>query len=89
MLPIDAVRIDRHFLESGAAAAGDAAIFGAVIDVSRSIGLRVCADGVDTREQLELVERRGCQEAQGSYYGGAADPRSLELLMKPATLLQA
>src|SRR5204862_7646803 len=44
--------------------------------ISRSIGLRVCADGVDTREQRELVERRGCQEAQGPYFGGAVDPRS-------------
>jgi diguanylate cyclase (GGDEF)-like protein/PAS domain S-box-containing protein len=89
VLPIDAVRIDRHFLDNGAAAAGDAAIFGAVIDVSRAIGLRVCADGVDTREQLQLLERRGCQEAQGAYFGGAVDPRSLEPRMKHATLLRA
>lgn len=84
VMPINAVKIDRRFLERGPSAAGDAAIVGAVIDVGRTLGLRVAAEGVETCEQVEFLARRGCQEAQGSYFSPALDPESCRLLMECA-----
>jgi EAL domain-containing protein (putative c-di-GMP-specific phosphodiesterase class I) len=89
MLPINAVKIDRRFLQSGAMAAGDAAIVGAVIDVGRTLGLRVAAEGVETHEQLEFLKRRGCEEAQGFYFSPAIDAQSFGLLMQHAKPLPA
>ncbi len=89
VMPINAVKIDRRFLEGGPTAAGDAAIVGAVIDVSRTLGLRVAAEGVETREQVEFLERRGCQQAQGSYFSPTLDPDSFRLLMQGAKPLPA
>jgi diguanylate cyclase (GGDEF)-like protein/PAS domain S-box-containing protein len=72
LLPATAVKLDRRLLENGSAT--DAAIAAAIIDVSRALALRVCAHGVDTPEQLEPLERRGCHEAQGACFGPAVDP---------------
>ena len=73
VLPINAVKIDRRFLQSQTMATGNTAVVGAVIDVARTLGLRVAADGVETREQSAFLRQRGCHEAQGPYYGGALD----------------
>ncbi len=89
VLPINAVKIDRRFLQRGSAAAGDAAIVAAVIDVGRTLGLRVAAKGVETREQVEFLARRGCQEAQGCYFSPALDPDAFRLLMECAKPLPA
>ena len=75
VLPIQAVKMDRGLLENLATAEGDVAIVGAVIGVSHSLGLRVAADGVETREQFDFLKSRGCQEAQGSYCSPASIPR--------------
>jgi diguanylate cyclase (GGDEF)-like protein/PAS domain S-box-containing protein len=80
VLPINAVKMDRGLIENVATAEGDVAIVGAVIGVSRSLGLRVAADGVETREQFDFLKSRGCQEAQGSYFSPAVDPESFKLL---------
>ncbi len=89
VLPINAVKIDRRLIEGVATVAGAAAIVGAVIDVSRTLDLRVVAEGVETGEQLEFLQRRGCQEAQGSYFSPAVDPESFRLLMVHAMPLRA
>jgi len=81
VLPINTVKIDRRFLERVATVPADAAIVGAVIDVSRSLGLRVAAEGVETREQFDFLKSRGCQEAQGSYFSPAVDPDTFRHLM--------
>ena len=43
----------------------------AVTAVARGLKLRVCAQGVETAAQLELLERLGCAEAQGFHLGPA------------------
>ncbi len=79
VLPISAVKMDRGLLE--ATAEGDVAIIGAVIGVSRRLGLRVTADGVETREQFEFLKSVGCEEGQGSYFGPPVDPDTFERLI--------
>jgi EAL domain-containing protein (putative c-di-GMP-specific phosphodiesterase class I) len=79
VLPIDAVKTDRSLVEN--VAAGNSAIVSAIIGVSRSLGLRVTADGVETEEQFEFLRSRGCDEAQGSYCSPAVDPESFKSLI--------
>jgi len=89
VLPIHAVKIDPRFLASGTAGAGNEAIVGAVIDVGRKFGLRVAAGGVESREQFDFLQRRGCHEAQGQYFSHALDADSFRALVEDAKPLPA
>jgi len=67
-LPIDCVKIDASFVRGIPVDASDVAITETVIAMSRSLGLRVVAEGVETRDQMRFLEQRGCNEMQGFYF---------------------
>ncbi|WP_062226174.1 two-component system response regulator [Aureimonas frigidaquae] len=69
MLPIDALKIDRSFLEAVPSSEADAAIVRAIIRLAHGIGLHVVAEGVERADQLEFLRKEGCEFAQGYYLG--------------------
>ena len=68
-LPIDSLKIDQSFIREMNAEGGDTTIVTAVIEMARSLKLRVIAEGVETLEQLQFLQARDCDEAQGYYIG--------------------
>jgi len=66
--PIDAVKIDQSFVRRIRIDPADASIVNAVISMGRSLHMRVVAEGVESRQQLELLAAQGCSEAQGFYF---------------------
>jgi EAL domain-containing protein (putative c-di-GMP-specific phosphodiesterase class I) len=66
--PLNAVKIDRAFVNDITSSNGDAAIVSAVISMARSLRLRVVAEGVETAEQFAFLRSRECDEAQGFYF---------------------
>ena len=66
--PLNAVKIDRAFVNDMTTSNGDAAIVSAVIGMARSLRLRVVAEGVETAEQFAFLRSRECDEAQGYYF---------------------
>ncbi|MGZ5047342.1 MAG: bifunctional diguanylate cyclase/phosphodiesterase [Usitatibacter sp.] len=64
-LPIDTVKIDQSFVRDLTVDPDDAAIVTAIVAMSRSLGIDVVAEGVESEEQLEALKRLGCQRAQG------------------------
>ncbi|MBP7914223.1 MAG: EAL domain-containing protein [Vitreoscilla sp.] len=67
--PAQAVKIDRSFISGLPSDGDDSAITQAVIAMAHSLGLQVVAEGVETAEQLALLRRLGCDEAQGYLLG--------------------
>ena len=63
--PIDTLKIDISFIADLESDPQDAAITEAIIGLARGLGLRVVAEGVGTRAQLEFLELRGCDCFQG------------------------
>lgn len=63
--PIDTLKIDISFIADLETDPGDAAITEAIIGLARGLGLKVVAEGVGTREQLEFLHTRGCHSFQG------------------------
>lgn len=64
-LPINTIKIDRSFIRDVTSDADDAAIAKTIIVMGHNLGLRVVAEGVETREQLEMLRESGCDEVQG------------------------
>lgn len=74
-LPIYQLKIDRSFVMDTPEDANDCAIVKLVISMAESLGLSVVAEGVETREQADFLQRSGCELQQGYLY---ARPEPLE-----------
>jgi len=65
---VDKLKIDRSFISDIHQDSAGAALSQAVIGIARSLKLRAIAEGVETLEQLDSVQRYGCNEIQGNYF---------------------
>ncbi len=66
--PIDTLKIDISFVRDLPGSEDGAAIAVAIINMARSLKMKVVAEGVETRPQLEWLRQHGCDEMQGFYY---------------------
>jgi diguanylate cyclase (GGDEF)-like protein/PAS domain S-box-containing protein len=71
-LPVDIVKIDRSFTTSIDAPETDLMLLKGIIDLGNALGLKVVAEGIETREQHEIVRSLGCHGAQGFFFGRPA-----------------
>jgi len=67
-LPIDALKIDRSFVRDITTDRDDPVIVKAILSLALQLGLEVVAEGVETREQHDLLREEGCHRAQGFHY---------------------
>ena len=66
-LPVSELKIDRSFVVGMATDSDDAVIVHSTIDLGQKFGLEVVAEGVESGRVWHLLERLGCDLAQGSY----------------------
>ena len=65
--PMDALKIDGSFVCDLPANEGDAAVCEVIITMAHKLGMKAVAEGVETREQLDFLLERDCDEFQGYY----------------------
>lgn len=79
--PVDELTIDRSFIQQ--VSGKQTGILAAIISMGRSLGLRVVAEGVETKEELGFLQLHLCHEAQGFYLGRPVAPENLAMLLEP------
>ncbi len=76
-LPVQILKLDRSFVAGVTRAGADRTIARVVVDLADSLGLSVIAEGVESLEQADALERLGCPVVQGYYFAAAlADPEA-------------
>ena len=66
--PIDALKIDQSFVRNLTTDEDATGIVTAMIGMGKTLRMRVVAEGVETREQLEILQEHGCPQGQGYYF---------------------
>jgi diguanylate cyclase (GGDEF)-like protein/PAS domain S-box-containing protein len=70
-LPIDTIKIDRGFIRDIVSDTEDAAIVSAIVAMARKLKLEIVAEGVETQEQLAVMQELGCDRYQGYLFSPA------------------
>ena len=65
---VDKVKIDQSFIRDMDKNPSDAAIVRAIIQMSKSLGLRTIAEGIEEEHLIKYLQIYHCDEAQGYYY---------------------
>ena len=66
-LPISEIKVDRSFVREMLEDENDLVIVRAIVDLAHNLGIRVVAEGVHSREVLDMLARLKCDEAQGYF----------------------
>ena len=80
--PFDRIKIDRSFVKDIAQEAGSLNIVRAVTAMAAGLGMATTAEGVETREQLEMVREEGCTEMQGYFFSPPRPIKDIERLLQ-------
>ncbi len=80
--PLDALKIDRSFVERIRKGSIDTTIVRAIIRLGQSLRLRVIAEGVETIEDVKFLKAQDCDEAQGYYFGHAVPATQFASLVR-------
>jgi EAL domain-containing protein (putative c-di-GMP-specific phosphodiesterase class I) len=67
-VPATEIKIDRGFVQDAARDERARVIVEKTIEIGHELGMRVLAEGIETREQLEFLKDRGCDAAQGFFF---------------------
>lgn len=81
-LPLDEIKIDQTFVRDITSDQNDAAIVQTIIAMSETLGLTVIAEGVETQEQLDFLELRGCHAYQGYLFSRPVNLTEFEALLQ-------
>jgi EAL domain-containing protein (putative c-di-GMP-specific phosphodiesterase class I) len=87
-LPLDQLKIDQSFVRDVLNGARDASIVGTIIALGKSLNLAVIAEGVETEEQRDFLQRQGCHAYQGYLFSPALRSSKFEAFVEEAHRLK-
>lgn len=80
--PFNKIKIDKSFVADLGCSPGSTAIIRAVVGLARDLGMKTTAEGVETREQLDLLRLEGCSEVQGYYISRPQSAAAISALLQ-------
>ena len=80
-LPADALKIDKSFVKGLGYDVEDTAVVRMIIELTRTLGREVVAEGVESAEQVALLKEMGCDMAQGFYFSKPLPPEEIPALL--------
>jgi diguanylate cyclase (GGDEF)-like protein/PAS domain S-box-containing protein len=83
-LPVDMLKIDLRFIAGLGTDSGCTAVVAAILEIGRTLGLAVVAEGVETAAQARLLAQYGCQTVQGYLYSRARPEADLAFYLAGA-----
>ncbi len=87
--PLDRLKIDRAFVHDMLDAPADLAVIKAIVELGHDLGLRVVAEGVESRHQADILRSLGCDELQGFLYARPMSAQALEGWLREQALVDA
>lgn len=82
MMPVDRIKMDMCFVNSISKSSKDDSIVKVIIQLAKNLDIKVIAEGVETKSQLDFLVKEVCDEVQGNYFYGAMQSNEIELLLK-------
>ena len=84
-MPLSCLKIDQSFVAGLPGDAKDQAIVNAILAVAFGLGLRVVGEGVETRQQCQILQQMGCHALQGYYFSRAVPTAEINALLAHST----
>lgn len=81
-IPLSYLKIDKSFIENATTVSRDRAILESIVTMSRKLGFKVTAEGVETAEQVAMLEELGCDTIQGFYFSEPLPKEEFEDFIK-------
>ena len=75
--PIDVLKIDRSFILDMAKEKGDKVLVSAIISMAKAMNMQVVAEGVETKQEVDILLELGCDYIQGFYYSKPMPAQSM------------
>jgi EAL domain-containing protein (putative c-di-GMP-specific phosphodiesterase class I) len=83
--PVASLKIDRSFVAGIGRETSDPAIVRTIIEMARTLGFTVIAEGVETQAQVEFLRQFGCHQAQGYFFARPMPIEDFRALISAAT----
>lgn len=80
--PFDVIKLDKRFMENMMVSDKGKLILEQVVAMSNKLGLELLAEGVETKEQVDLLRSIGCDQVQGYYYAKPMPAEEVFALLK-------
>jgi diguanylate cyclase (GGDEF)-like protein/PAS domain S-box-containing protein len=82
--PVDTVKVDRDFIDGLGTEPHDTALVAAIVAMAGALGLDVIAEGVETRDQMLILEQLGVRTAQGFWFARPVPADEIAVLVREA-----
>ena len=79
--PVDTLKVDKSFVDGLGKDPESTAIVSAVISLAKALGMRVTAEGIETLEQMQHLQRLDCDQGQGYHFAKPLPPGLAEDLL--------
>ena len=81
-MPVDILKLDRSFIKNMEIDERDIRMVELILDIAKGMKIPVVAEGVETKEQVEFLKKRGCEMVQGYYFSRPLPPDEFEEQIK-------